>query len=129
MKMSDFVHCKGCFDDFSIFYLFILIITFLIFIEMCRKLLLNMSKIKTGIKMRVNSEQSKKIQEICFENGIYWAKGKHLNPLAIPFLYINKYNELEYFDKTRELCFLEDDREEVSAELFIRTNGTCFELE
>jgi hypothetical protein len=28
--------------------------------------------IKTNIKMRVTPEQSKKVQEICFENGIEW---------------------------------------------------------
>lgn len=28
--------------------------------------------IKTNIKMRVTPEQSRKVQEICFENGIDW---------------------------------------------------------
>ena len=28
--------------------------------------------IKTNIKMRVTPEQSKKVQKICFENGIDW---------------------------------------------------------
>ena len=88
-----------------------------------------MSKIKKEIKMRVTPEQSKKIQEICFENNIGWASGKILKHLDSPFLYIRKYNELGYSKKADELFFIRESNEEVSAELFIRTNGTCVESE
>lgn len=82
--------------------------------------------IKTNIKMRVNPEQSKKIQEICFENGVGWVSGKTLKHLDKPYFYINRYGELGYTNKDSQLFFI-DYREEVSAELFIRTNGTCIE--
>ena len=77
-------------------------------------------KIKTNIKMRVTPEQSEKVQKICFENNIFWFKEKRLSHLSSPFLYI-KNNSLKYTEK--ELL------EEVDADLFIRTNGTCIEKE
>ena len=88
-----------------------------------------MGKIKTGIKMKVTPEQSQKVQEICFENGISWFSGKVLKHLDKPYFYINGDSELGYSDKDSQLFFIEDDREEVSAELFIRTNGTYVESE
>ena len=87
-----------------------------------------MNKIKTNIKMRVTPEQSEKIQKICFENGNGWTSGKGLKHLDKPYLYINKYGELRYTDKDSQTFFI-DDKEEVSAELFIRTNGTCTQTE
>lgn len=86
-----------------------------------------MSKIKMGIKMRVTPEQSKKVQEICFVNGIAWLKSTEIKHLDKPFIYINLSKYLGYSDDDK--YFDEDDNEEVSAELFIKTNGSCIESE
>lgn len=86
-----------------------------------------MDKIKTGIKIKVNPEQSRKIQEICFENDINWIKGKGIQFSNEPFLFID--NLISFMYKEEEDEFLEEDNEEVSAELFIRTKGTCVEPE
>lgn len=80
-----------------------------------------------GIKMRVTPEQSKKVQEICFENGIAWLKSTEIKHLDKPFIYINLSKYLGYSDDDK--YFDEDDNEEVSAELFIKTNGSCVESE
>jgi hypothetical protein len=83
---------------------------------------------KTNIKMRVTPEQSKKVQEICFENGIYWAdenKDKVKVRVCSSFLYIRgliSHNSLNNFT-----YFKEAEAEEIDADLFIRTNGTCEE--
>ena len=82
--------------------------------------------IKTNIKMRVTPEQSKRVQEICFENGIYWA-GENKNKVRIysNYLYIrglithDTSNNFIYFNYAKE--------EEIDADLFIKTNGTCEE--
>ena len=84
-----------------------------------------MSKVKTAIKMRVNPEQSQKVQEICFANDVAWVSGKTIKHLNAPYIYINLFDKLGYSDSEPYFDF--DDREEVSAELFIRTNGTCVE--
>lgn len=86
-----------------------------------------MSKIKMGIKMRVTPEQSKKVQEICFVNSIAWLKSTEIKHLDKPFIYINLSKYLGYSDDYK--YFDEDDNEEVSAELFIKTNGSCIESE
>lgn len=87
-----------------------------------------MDKIKTGIKIKVNPEQSRKIQEICFENGIDWLeRDSTVKFLNKPFLFID--NLISFMHKEEEDDFLEEDNEEVSAELFIRTKGTCVEPE
>ena len=88
-----------------------------------------MGKIKTGIKMKVNPKQSIKVQEICFENDIDWASGTNLRHLDEPFLYINDSHLLGYGKIGEDGFFNKDKNEEVSAELFIRTNGTCVESE
>lgn len=80
--------------------------------------------IKTNIKMRVTPEQSRKVQEICFSNGIYWA-GENKNKVRVysNFLYIrglithDSLNNFTYFKEAKE--------EEIDADLFIKTNGTC----
>lgn len=80
--------------------------------------------IKTNIKMIVTPEQSKRVQEICFENGIYWA-GENKNKVRIysNYLYIrglithDTSNNFIYFNDAKE--------EEIDADLFIKTNGTC----
>ena len=87
-----------------------------------------MSKIKIGIKMRVTPEQSKKVQEICFANAIAWLKSTEIKHLDKPFIYINLSKYLGYSD-IDDKYFDEDDNEEVSAELFIKTNGYCVESE
>ena len=86
-----------------------------------------MGKIKTGIKMVVNPEQSRKVQEICFENGIGCMTGTSIKHLDAPFLFIDDYLSFMYGEEDE--YFLGEGSEEVSAELFIRTNGTCVESE
>ena len=83
---------------------------------------------KTNIKMRVTLEQSIKVQEICFENGIIWThKAKQLTNLHLPYLYICKIegiyatSDIECYDSHLEY-------QEIDADLFIRTNGTCEEV-
>lgn len=85
-----------------------------------------MNRIKTGIKLQVTPEQSKRVQEICFENGIYWAsKNKNKVIVYSNFLYIRGHithdslNNSTYFKDAKE--------EEIDADLFIKTNGTCEE--
>ena len=87
-----------------------------------------MGKIKTGIKMKVNPEQSRKVQEICFENDIGWVGTNGVVQLTNkPFLFIDETISVMGEDEVED--FLEEENEEVSAELFIRTNGTCVESE
>ncbi len=85
------------------------------------------NKMKRNIKIRVTLEQSIKIQEICFENGIIWAhKVRQLTNLHLPFLFICKKegiyatSDIEYYNSHTEY-------QEIDADLFIRTNGTCEE--
>ena len=87
-----------------------------------------MGEIKKGIKMKVNPEQSRKVQEICFENDIDWASGTYFRHLDEPFLYINDSHLLGYGKIGQEELFYIDKNEEVSAELFIKTNGTCVKV-
>ena len=78
--------------------------------------------IKTNIKMRVNSKQSKQVQEICFANGIGWGSGdRSIILLNKPFLHVS--TEITYGDNDR--LFEVDSHEEVDASLFIKTQGTC----
>ena len=79
-----------------------------------------MGKVKTGIKMKVNPEQSRKIQEICFENKIYWGVSGAKIKGNSQYLQID-----EYIEWWKGINFIQ----EVSAELFIRTKGTCVESE
>ena len=80
--------------------------------------------IKRNIKMRVNSKQSKQVQEICFANGILWQSGdRSIILLNKPFLHVS--TEITYGDNDR--LFEVDSHEEVNASFFIRTNGTCVE--
>lgn len=87
-----------------------------------------MSKIKTGIKIRVTPEQSRKVQEICFENDISWGnKRKQITHEKEPYLFIDKY--ITYMAKYEERDFCNTPNKEVSAELFIRSNGACIEAD
>lgn len=89
--------------------------------------------IKTNIKMIVTPKQSKKVQEICFKNGIFWGimnYGK-LDKIDNVFLYIRGHNKTEVYLAWSELedvkYFNNHSNEEVDADLFIRTDGTCIE--
>ena len=92
-----------------------------------------MSKIKTAIKMRVTPEQNRKVQEICFEKGVEWITSKTLeHSNHQPYLYISsfsKYGWLWYPSQNTTEYYNLNTYKEVSAELFIRTNGTCVESE
>ena len=44
--------------------------------------------IKTGIKIRVTPEQSEQIQQICFNNGIYWMNGSKNFNLDSHYIFI-----------------------------------------
>ena len=73
---------------------------------------------KTNIKMRVTPEQSRKVQEICFENGFEWCtSGKKFQG----------FYEWIYIGKKYMYCYSSIILEEIDADLFIRTNGTCEE--
>ena len=91
--------------------------------------------IKTNIKMRVTPEQSVKVQEICFENGIDWKsklKGKALTCINEPFIFVKVVKEnkhLTWLAKGEESDFMEAKEEEIDPDLFIRTNGSCIEKE
>ena len=80
---------------------------------------------KTNIKMRVTPEQSKRVQEICFDNNIIWngELANNLNFLERPYLFILEH--LETANSSYD--FKSDELEEIDADLFIRTNGTCEE--
>jgi hypothetical protein len=87
------------------------------------------TKIKTGIKLKVNPEQSLYVQNICFANGIYWIddeKKLYFPEEAIYYINIRQgymtWNVIDWIYKDSEL-------EEVDTMLFIRTNGTCVEEE
>lgn len=75
---------------------------------------------KTNIKIRVTPEQSRKVQEICFENGIEWLNVSRRYVGNIIILYIGK--DLMFSGVEFPETFVETD-----ADLFIRTNGTCEE--
>ena len=80
--------------------------------------------IKTNIKMRVNPEQRVKVQEICFKSGIKWSIiGCDVSHIDKPYLFIWDDNTLAFGIDYRD--FMSDPKEEVDADLFIRTNGTC----
>ena len=78
---------------------------------------------KTNIKMRVTHEQSKRVQEICFNNKFKWIdSGYKIVPTEYIFIGskdIRLTRDNNFFD---EYDFIETD-----ADLFIRTNGTCEE--
>ena len=81
--------------------------------------------IKTNIKMMVTPEESKQVQEICFANGIFWnATRAQVSHLEQKYLYI--FDPYITFGETLNF-FKEHSGEEVSAELFIKTQGTCVE--
>jgi len=71
---------------------------------------------KTPIKLRVNQEQSRLVQEICFDNNIYWGSGcKAVQNTGRQYLYIGEH--LKHGDSIE--VFKTDPNLEVKAEEFI----------
>ena len=86
--------------------------------------------IKTNIKMRVTPEQSAKVQEICFENGINWGfSDDTIIYEDEPYIFIEKENLLSWLGEDQDDSFMEAEEEEIDPDLFIRTNGSCIEKE
>ena len=84
--------------------------------------------IKTNIKMRVTPEESVKVQEICFKNGIEWqGGGGDISLTNEPFLFIRTNNRLSFCSNESE--FKSNENIEIDPRLFIRTNGSCIEKE
>ena len=82
--------------------------------------------IKTNIKMRVTPEQSAKVQEICFENGISWGfNDKQIRYTEEPLILIE--DSLSWLGDNQKDFFNNNALQEINAQLFIRTNGTCIE--
>ena len=93
---------------------------------------------KMNIKMRVTPEQSVKVQKICFDNGIEWSSNQNIRNIKSRFIYIdNNYlwhsfsgDEYSNEEVNEYICFFYNQpEEEVDADLFIRTNGTCEETQ
>ena len=81
--------------------------------------------VKTNIKLRVTPEQSKAVQKICFNNKIYWAAtGSNFEEDNVRYIFIDIDDMTLTYDST---LFHEHKFEEINADLFIRTNGTCVE--
>lgn len=81
--------------------------------------------IKTNIKMRVTPEQSRKVQEICFENGIEW-QDTEKEIQDYEYIIIKKdclitCGGINWFNEYHV------EQQEIDADLFIKTNGTCEE--
>ena len=76
---------------------------------------------KENIKIRVTPEQSKKVQEICFELGIYWINNEktEFNTSANYLYIISSSLQWGIYEEDFELA----DEKEVSAEKFIQTKG------
>lgn len=85
-------------------------------------------KMKTNIKIRVTPEQSKIVQDICFKNGIEWRNNENfIKNLDCKYLYVDyrgicASNDIKCYNYYTKL-------QEIDADLFIRTNGTCEENE
>lgn len=87
------------------------------------------TKIKTGIKLKVNPKQSLYVQNICFANGIYWPDaGKNLHFPEEAVYYINIRQEHMTWNEIAWI-YCDPELEEVDTMLFIRTSGTCVEEE
>ena len=75
-----------------------------------------------NIKLKVTPEQSRKVQEICFSKGIVWgATGDRVSYTDAPILYITDGRTLTYGHDYH--FFTTNRREEMDANLFIKTNG------
>ena len=75
------------------------------------------------IKLKVNPEQSRKVQEICFSKGIRWGIARDaISYTDAPYLYIT---DGRFFTYGHEYKFYKTNkREEMDADLFIQTSGT-----
>lgn len=88
---------------------------------------------KTNIKLRVTPEQSEAVQKICFANNIQpWGlTDKVVRNLDQAFISISKNKILGKYNYAlgddKFYFWDKDEKEEVDADLFIRTNGTCEE--
>lgn len=80
---------------------------------------------KTNIKLQVTPEQSKAVQKICFNNKIYWAAtGSNFEEDNVRYIFI----DIDAMTLAYESTFFHKHKfEEIDADLFIRTNGTCVE--
>ena len=76
----------------------------------------------TNIKLKVTPEQSRKVQEIAFKNGVYWpTNGNVVSYENKPYLYIRR----RHISHGSELSTYENSNfKEMNATLFIQTNGT-----
>lgn len=84
---------------------------------------------KTNIKMRVTPEQSRSVQEICFDNGIKWNDGSRwVLKENEPYLFILQEGALIYKSLNEYNEYNLRPEKEIDADLFIRTNGTCEEI-
>ena len=88
-------------------------------------------KIKTGIMIKVRcANQFKRIQNICFDNNIYWKSSGEcyhsMEDMGNWFKWISIRDILSCGGVEPEGQYPKD-LEEVDADLFIRTNGTCVE--
>lgn len=59
---------------------------------------------KKNFKVQVNSEQSKKVQELCFKYGVYWMNksGREIIHLGSPYLFVDFYNSTKKPDLSKE---------------------------
>ena len=82
--------------------------------------------IKRNIKMKVTPEESKQVQEICFANGIgWWNNCRKVEYAEMPYLIIGE--RLFFKDREQFIEYKACSYEEVDADLFIRTYGSCVE--
>ena len=79
--------------------------------------------IKTNIKLRVTPEQSVKIQQICFDNKIYWNAGQNFVIDTGKYLFIDK--DSITFSSSDKQSLYQHEFEEVDPGLFIATKGSC----
>ena len=79
---------------------------------------------KTNVKIKVTPRQSEKVQQICFNNNIGCVTTGKIIEKDIKYIFISSRG----MSTTNSLkIFHGDSSEEVDADLFIRTNGTCEE--
>ena len=82
---------------------------------------------KMNIKMRVTPKQSKRVQEICFKNGVEWSIALNkISHIDKPYLAIEP---TKIFYKSTEVDYsnIPSLFQEIDADLFIRTDGACEE--
>ena len=76
----------------------------------------------TNIKLKVTPEQSRKVQEIAFKNGVYWLTNRNaVSYENRPYLYIKRTH---ISHGTEPSTYENSHLNEMNANLFIQTNGT-----